>query len=164
MTSHEYESEKETPLQISSKIISNLSNVSRSKDTLELTDLVNDTTLAKPNIISVLMPVIDNYGNMAESSKAEPKKEELEYQIKLLGAPKKQYLYGINDGHDPVKTETLTMILMILSVVIIAILLHLVINTVEKNANADDITVYRITADRVNADPLLGKFRPLPIF
>lgn len=162
---HEFESEKEGFTIKSTNKTHHASSVKKSSNSLELFDLVSDVTLAKSNIIPILIaPPMNNYGSMANSSVAAQNisPTEIEYQIKLLSAPQQSTVFnsGISDIE---RNEITTMILMILSIVIIAILLHLVISSVEKNSEADDMLIYKITAREVNNDPVLAKYRYMPV-
>jgi hypothetical protein len=170
---HEFETEKEgRPSSASASASKNpkhhsISATKLSDNSVEQYDLISDATLAKSNIVPILVaPPVDNYGSLAASSLNAQRltSDEINYQIKLLSAPQSRaVLRSGSDEVDPMRVEMITIVLMILSVVIIAILLHLIINSVEKNSEPDDLVVYKITARSVNRDPLLAQHRYMPV-
>ena len=137
------------------------SRVKQSSHSIELTDLVNDATLAKSNITYVIdSPDTNHYGT--QFVQLPVSNDEKNYQIRLMSTPETHNVYyGETDG-DNMKYETLVMIVMLIFVVVVAILLTMIINTTEKNATQDDILVYNMTANSINSDPLLRQFRFLP--
>lgn len=155
----EYESEKEgfSTSAGASSGSHHASSVASSRSSFEQSDLVSDITLANSNILSFLTAADNNnYGNKFVSVPLS--ESEKNYQIRLISAPSdSQSMY------DNTKSEITTMLMMILLVVVIAILLYFVVNSVEKNAETDDLVVYRMTAMSVNQDPLLAQHRYMPV-
>lgn len=158
--STEYETEKEGYSTNTARSTQVRSKVKQSSDSIELTDLVNDATLAKSNITYVIdSPDTNHYGT--QYVQLPVSNDEKNYQIRLMSTPKTHNVYyGESDG-DNMKYETLVMIVMLILVLITAILLTMVINTSEKNAKQDDIIVYNMTADLINSDPILRQFRSM---
>lgn len=138
------------------------SRVKQSNNSIELTDLVNDATLAKSNVTYVIdAPDTNHYGT--QFVQLPISNDEKNYQIRLMSTPETHNTYYANNENDSsMKYETMIMIMMLIFVVIVAILLTMIINTTEKNATQDDILVYNLTANSINNDPLLRQFRYMP--
>jgi hypothetical protein len=125
----------------------------------EQSDLVSDATLAKSNIASILHSVLqNNYGN--QFVKEPESHAEKNYQMSLLSTPEShRYYIGNAETSDPMRSDMLMMMLMIILLVVIAIVLHTALSTVSKNAEADDVVIYKITSRSINADPYLSQHR-----
>ena len=132
---------------------------------LEQTDLVSDVNLAKNNIAPSIYASAgshDNYGQ--QFSQIPTTRAEKQYQIKLLTIPDRNRLYvGELEAVDPRQTELMTMFLMIIMVVVIAMIIHLMMVNTASVDEEDPLIVYKITAHKVNSDPVLSQFRSMSI-
>ncbi len=89
-------------------------------------------------------------------------RNERQYQISLLSAPKRDRLY-VSEQVETRNTEVITMMMLILLVVIIAVILHLIVHEVEHSVIPNDQKTYILMAHANNSDPLLKDLRYMPV-
>jgi hypothetical protein len=134
---------------------------------LENTDLVSDVTLAKNNIAPTIYASEgsrDAYGQTIDHAADMTPTIEKSYQIRLLSVPDRRRVYiGELERTDPRSTELMTTFLLIVMVVVIAIILHLLLMNAASKEEEDPIIIYKLTAHKVNSDPVLSRFRPMDV-
>lgn len=125
--------------------------------------VVSDEVLVRQNTAPYIFATAskDTYGNSFSPDKP-ASRDEHAYQIKLLGAPKRDRIY-VGEQAETRNTEVVTMMLMFLLIVIIAVILHLIVHEVEHNAIPNDKKTYIIMAHSNNSDPVLRDLRYMPI-
>lgn len=179
---HEISAEKDSNIQMLKAKISRLkshhaSAVGQSSDTQEIAtqlasnldsegsqpSFVNDEVLVKNNTAQYIfadVPVKDAFGN--ELLSIPDNRNEHQYQISLLSAPKRDRLY-VSEQVETRNTEVITMMMLILLVVIIAVILHLIVHEVEHSVVPNDQKTYILMAHANNNDPLLKDLRYMPV-
>ncbi len=173
---HEVSAEKDSNIQMLKAKISRLkthhaSAVGQSIDTQEIAtqlasnldsegsqpSVVNDEVLVKNNTAQYIFADVP----VKESSQTDNRNER-QYQISLLSAPKRDRLY-VSEQVETRNTEVITMMMLILLVVIIAVILHLIVHEVEHSVIPNDQKTYILMAHANNSDPLLKDLRYMPV-